>query len=141
MPAFALLIAAASLGSAWSYAPPFFLRKPESTIFTDRGSIAAHGISLGIGHTFECRLGLGSQRNRRRLDLRGAATLQIKANSGQIPLDQANQIISKSPHAVQPVIVCGPSGVGKVILARPFHPISVLNDHNQEDDIYLISFF
>ena len=54
------------------------------------------------------------QLNRRRLDLRGSATLQIRARSDQI----SSQGLSSNPlvpsYAVPPVIICGPSGVGKV---------------------------
>ena len=126
------LIAATSclICSVWSYTPPFYLRTPESRIFTGQGTGVGHRTILSIRHTFGCRLGIGGQRdsNRRRLDLRGTATLQIRANTGQVPLDAANEIISKSSQGVQPVIICGPSGVGKVIAANfapfpgdPFH--------------------
>jgi hypothetical protein len=120
MSAFAILIAAACISTVWSYAPPLYLRNPDSIIFAGQGSRTAHPNDLGIGLTVGCRLGSGGQRenNRRRLNLRGAATLQIKANTGHLPLDAASDVISKSTQAVEPVIICGPSGVGKVIFQQ-----------------------
>ncbi len=57
------------------------------------------------------------QFSRRRLDLRGTATLQIRAKSSQLP-SEGTLLIPGSP--LQPVIVCGPSGVGKVTKLNKF---------------------